>query len=512
MKENELESSLKRLKELDSEIQVLSHIAATLGWDQETYMPERAIGERSDQLSVLEALLHEKKTSTEIGDLLAKLGATEDNPKGDPALPDVDRALIRTIHRQFTRETKLPKKLVVRLAKMTSLGQATWAEARKQSDFNHFAPVLRDLVDIVLEVADRLGYEDHPYDALLDDYEPWMRTRKVQEVFGQLQGELVPLVAAIQGAPQIDDSFLHAEFPVHLQEQFGHSVLKKMLWEYDRGRLDVSAHPFTTTLGSDDVRLTTRYEARNFKSGLFSIIHEAGHGLYELGFGEAIRGSSLANGTSLGIHESQSRTWENIIGRSLPFWEYFYPKLVETYPKQLGGHNLDAFYKAINKVEPSHIRVDADEVTYSLHIILRFNLETRLVKRELSVKDLPEAWREESRSLLGIVPPTDALGVLQDIHWSMGSLGYFPTYALGNLYGAQFAARMRKDIPDFDSRIAKGDLSVALEWVRKNIHVHGSALTAAELIEKVTGETLNARYFIDYLKEKYRPIYGLTGI
>jgi len=507
-----MNDALSRLKEIDREIQILGHVSAVLGWDQETYMPERAVEERSDQIAAIQAVLHDKRVSPEIGELLAKLGSTSENPLGETSLPDTDRAFLRVVHRQFMRETKLPKELVMRLAKLTSVGPSRWADARKRDDFPHFAPVLSEILEAVLEVAERLGYEDHPYDALLDDYEPWMRTKKVAQVFGQLQERLVPLVSAIKGSQQVDDSFLMREFPVNVQERFGHQVLAKMGWEYSRGRLDVSAHPFTTTLGADDVRLTTRYDSHNFKSGLFSIVHEAGHGLYELGFSDDIRGTCLANGTSLGIHESQSRTWENIIGRSLPFWRYFYPRLVETNPEYLAQHNLDSFYRAINKVQPSLVRVDADEVTYSLHIILRFNLETRLVRRELSVEDLPEAWREESRKLLGIVPESDATGVLQDIHWSIGAIGYFPTYALGNLYGAQFAAKMRNDIPDLDSALERGEFAVPLEWLRRNIHSHGSALTADELVMKVTGKELDASHFVDYLVKKYRPIYKLTSL
>ncbi|WP_455382280.1 carboxypeptidase M32 [Salinispira pacifica] len=507
-----MNSKLERLKALDREVQVLSHITAILGWDQETYMPPNAVEERSDQLSAVQALLHEKRTSHEIGELLAALGSTADNPKGDPSLEDTDRAFLRVIHRDYSRETRLPTGLVVRLAKLTSMGQARWAEARKRSDFAAFAPVLSEIVDLTIEVADRLGYDEDRYDALLDAYEPWMRTAKVKEVFDGLQKELVPLVDAIKGSPQVADRFLMTDFPVSLQDRFGRFVLERMEWDFGSGRLDLSTHPFTSTLGANDVRLTTRYDPHNFKSGLFSTIHEAGHGLYELGFADELKGTSLGNAVSLGVHESQSRTWENIVGRSLPFWKYFYPKLQDSFSSQLSDHDIESFYRAVNKVEPTHIRVDADEVTYSLHVILRFNLELRLVSQELSVKDLPEAWREESRRLLGIVPQTDALGVLQDIHWSMGSIGYFPTYALGNLYGAQFTAKMRKDIPDLDGRLEKGELSAVLDWLRANIHRRGCSATAEELVSEVTGEELTSEYFVRYLKEKYREIYNLKGI
>ncbi len=507
-----MDKELRRLKELDREIQIFTHVAAVLNWDQETYMPEAAVDERSDQAAAIQAIIHEKRTAPEMGDLLAKLGADEDNPKGDAALSDMDRALIRVIYRDFSREIKLPKELVVRLAKVTSVGQSRWVEARRKSDFPGFVPVLGEIVDLVIESAERLGYPEHPYDALLDGYEPWMRTARVRTVFEQLQRDLVPLVTAIKDSPQVPDEFLYADFPIAQQDQFGRSVLEKMQWDFTRGRLDVSAHPFTSTLGARDVRLTTRYDANNFKGGVFGTIHEAGHGLYELGFPQEVNGSSLSNAASLGVHESQSRTWENIIGRSRPFWTFFYPRLREINPQQLAGQDLESFYRAINKVEPSHIRVEADEVTYSLHVILRFNLETRLVNREIAVKDLAEAWREESRKLLGIVPASDALGVLQDIHWSLGLIGYFPTYALGNLYGAQFTATMRKELPDLDERLEAGDLASVLDWLRRNIHRHGSSLTAEELVRTVTGEDLRADYFVHYLKEKYRGIYNLTGI
>ena len=507
-----MDKELRRLKELDREIQIFTHVASVLSWDQETYMPEAAVEERSDQAASIQAIIHEKRTSSEMGDLLAKLGADDDNPKGDSALSDEDRALIRVIYRDFSREVKLAKDLVVRLAKVTSVGQSRWVEARRKSDFPGFVPVLDEIVDLVIETAESLGYSEHPYDALLDGYEPWMRTARVKAVFEQLQLDLVPLVSAIKDSPQVTDQFLYADFPVPQQDQFGRFVLEKMKWDFTRGRLDVSAHPFTSTLGARDVRLTTRYDANNFKGGVFSTIHEAGHGLYELGFAQNVSGSSLSNAASLGVHESQSRTWENIVGRSRAFWTFFYPRLREIFPQQLAAHDLDSFYRAINRVEPSHIRVEADEVTYSLHVILRFNLETRLVARQIAVKDLAEVWREESRKLLGIVPENDALGVLQDIHWSLGLIGYFPTYALGNLYGAQFSAKMRKDIPDLDHRLEAGELTVVLDWLRRNIHRHGNSLTAEELVRTVTGEDLRADYFVSYLKEKYRGIYNLTGI
>ncbi len=478
-------------------------------WDEETYMPEKSIEERSEQVGLLQAIIHERLTSSEIGDLLAEAGASDSNPRGDAALPDESRAFLRALHRKHRREVKLPAELVTELVKAATIGQAVWREARSRSDFSHFAPRLRKLVELTIRKAECIGFVDHPYDALIDEFEPWATTAQVRSIFAVLEKRLGELVARIKDARKIDDAFLQAEYPVDKQAEFSRILLAGMSFDLLRGRLDQSAHPFTTTLGRDDVRITARYNRSFLKTGIFSVIHEAGHALYEFGFAESIRGSLLAAGSSLGIHESQSRLWENIIGRSEPFWRHYLPQLTQLFPSQLRGVSLERFYRGINKVEPSLIRIEADEVTYSLHIILRFDLETRLVTRELTVDDLPEAWNSRTQELFGVLPENDASGVLQDIHWSMGSFGYFPTYALGNLYGAQFAAAMRKAIPSLDSEIAGGNLGVILEWLRREIHAHGAALTATELCERVTGQSLSPDYFLAYLEGKYVPIYDL---
>jgi carboxypeptidase Taq len=307
----------------------------------------------------------------------------------------------------------------------------------------------------------------------------------------------------------VDTQFLEHSFSVEKQEEFGRYLLGKLSYPLDRGRLDVSAHPFTTTLGFDDVRITTRYHENLLLSSISGTIHETGHALYELGFPEEMRGTLLAAGTSLGIHESQSRTWENVIGKSRSFWEHNLPELKRLFPDQLGAVSVDQFYRAVNKVEPSLIRIEADEVTYSLHIVLRFELELRLLTGDLAVADAPTAWNERMECLVGIRPDSDANGILQDTHWASGLMGYFPTYALGNLYGAQFTKKMRSDLPNLDNEIASGNLEPILDWLRSNVHVHGSALTANEVCEKVTGESLNPQYFIDYLEAKFGEIYDL---
>ncbi len=505
-----MQNSLERLKEIDREIQLLEHTSALLGWDQETYMPKKAIGERARQQSLLSGIIHDKRTDRETGELLSALGITNTTERIDSSMDDADRAFLRKFSREYFREIRIPKKLVVEFSREASLSQAAWIEARKKSDFSIFAPHLKKIIDLTREKAEEIGYSDHPYDALLDEYEPFATTLYVQNIFSSLKPPLRNLVEKIAGAQQVDNHFLYKKYPVKRQKEFGQKILSDLGYDFNRGRLDISAHPFTTTLGFNDVRLTTRYNENSIKTGLFGIIHECGHGLYELGIDEKLSGTILAQGTSLGIHESQSRTWENMIGLSLPFWKYYFPKLQKTFPDQLNGVSLNSFYKGINKSEPSMIRIDADEVTYSLHIILRFELELSLITGDLNVEDLPEAWNSMMKELLGIVPANDAEGVLQDVHWSFGAIGYFPTYALGNLYGAQFYSKMNRDLGGIDSMMERGDFRKILRWLRETIHQYGSTYTAEELCIHATGESLNPDYFIRYLEKKYSSIYQFT--
>lgn len=504
------DGKIDRLKALDREALRLAEAAEALRWDQETYMPEEAIDARSEQVAILESLAHERNTRDEVGTLLSDLGATEENPLGDPSLTSDDRAFLRAKQRAYTLSTKLPPELVRRFAEVTSKAQAAWVKAKANDDYSRFQPHLEEIVRLNQEKAERYGYEDHVYDALLDQFEPSMKTAEVERVFEGLRTSLVDLVRRIREQPQVDDLFLHQRFPVAQQETLGYELLEQLGYEFSRGRLDVSAHPFTTTLGPNDVRITTKYQEDLFASAVFSTIHEAGHALYELGVDPKYHGTLLATGTSLGIHESQSRLWENVIGRSREFWSHWLPRLRELFPDQLDGVNLDRFYRAVNRVEPSYIRIEADEVTYSLHVILRFQLEVKLMSGDLRVKDLPTAWNETMQALLGVTPPTDAKGVLQDVHWSMGAIGYFPTYALGNLYGAQFVDTMGAEIPDFYEKVAKGELEPVLSWLREKIHRHGAAKTPKELIREVTGNELEPSHFVRYLESKYGDIYGLT--
>lgn len=493
-------SAIRELMDLDREARLLERTMAVLSWDQETGMPERAVEERSAQIALLQGLVHERDTAARVQELLDHAGQEADS--------SVEHAFVREKRRRYEQQTRLPESLVRELAETGSRGQSAWVRARRDNDFASFRPWLEKLVGLNCQVADCLGYEETRYDALLDQYEPYATTAEVTRQFRELREGLVPLVRRIGEAAPVDISFLRRSYPVEQQREFSDYLMRTLGYEIDRGRLDLSAHPFTTTLGTHDVRITTRFTEGAPESGIFSTIHETGHALYELGVAEELTGTLLAEGTSLGIHESQSRLWENMIGRSRAFWTAHLAKLREFFPDQLEGLTLEQFYRGINHVEPSLIRVEADEVTYSLHVILRFELEQELIAGNLSVADLPEAWRAKMKELLGVVPDTDSNGVLQDVHWSMGAFGYFPTYALGNLYGAQFLQTMEKEIPSMWEAISTGDTGPVLEWLRRRIHQHGKVKSAGELVREITGAPPSPGAFLEYLHAKYADIYS----
>ncbi len=505
-----MRTELERLVALDREQVLVAHIQAVLGWDQETYMPPKAIEERAEQLALLEGISHEKLVNSEIGRLLEALGSTTERPQGDPSLAPEERAYLRAMRRAYDQATRLPAELVTELARATSLSQAAWAEAREKNDFSAFAPHLEKMLELNKRKAAYLGPGKKPYDVLLDLYEPGSTEESIAAVFASLRRDLVALLAKITARPQVDDSFLLRKVEAERQAKMSEWLMHLLAYDEGRGRLDTTAHPFTTTLGTDDVRITTRYLEHLFTSSVFSTIHETGHALYELGIAPSpeFRRTKLSEASSMAIHESQSRLWENTIGRSLSFWKPNFAKLKTLAGPALDGVSVDAFVRAINKVEPSLIRTEADEVTYGIHVILRFELEAELMAGRLAVKDLPAAWNAKAKELLGIEPPNDTKGCLQDIHWSMGAIGYFPSYALGNLYAAQFWAKMRKDKPEIEAQIEAGDVAPVLSWLRENIHKPGAAYLPGELVERVTGEKLDARYFIEYLTDKYSKVYG----
>lgn len=505
-----MRKELERLIELDRERRLVAHIGALLGWDQETGMPPKAVDERADQLALIETLAHEKATRPEIGKLLDALGSTTDNPGGDRALAPVERAYLRVARRSWDRDTKLPTDFVADFARATSLGQAAWVKAKGENDFPAFAPHLEKIVELSRRRAALLAPGNPPYDVLLDLFEPGSTEASIAAVFSRLRKDLVTILAKIRSRPQVDDSMLRQTVGEARQRQASEWLAGLLGFDRVRGRLDTSAHPFTTTLGADDVRITTRYIEDFFPSSLFSTIHETGHALYELGIDPApeFRGTDLANPASMAIHESQSRFWENVVGRSEAFWKRNFTRLAELVSPACDGVRRDDFLRAINKVEPSFIRTEADEVTYGLHIILRFELEADLISGRLAVADVPAAWKAKAKELLGLEVRDDVRGCLQDVHWSAGLFGYFPSYSLGNLYAAQFADAMMKDIPDFDARVESGDTAAILSWLRDKVHSPGSIWLPGELVQNVTGSALDPSHFVAYLDRKYSKIYG----
>jgi len=509
---------MEKLRVIDREYRHLERIIAALQWDQETYLPPQGVEERAEQLALLEGIAHRRLIEPETGKLLAEAGASAENPRGDESLPALERDFLRVMRRRYDRAVKLPPDFVTASARAEGLSQAAWAAARQNNDFAAFLPHLKTMIGIARKKAEYWGFGNGSqtlYDGLLDIYEPGMGEAEIGALFAALRNRLTALLKKIQGCAPPDTSFLKQPFPIERQAAFNRKLMDYIGFDCRRGRLDISAHPFTTTLGTDDIRITTRYFPGNLLSGVFSVIHESGHALYEMGFPPELRGTCLADGASMALHESQSRFWENVIGRSRPFWDGLFPLLQDSFPQQLAGVSAGHFYRAVNEVKPSLIRVDADEVSYSLHVILRFELEQQLIAGTLEPENLPAAWREKTKEYFGLeieaLNParSDADGVLQDIHWSMGSFGYFPSYVLGNLYGLQFTRKLRQDIPEFENLIAAGNFGPLYNWLKDTIYCWGCRLEPAELLRKVTGEPLRAEPFLDYIEEKYGALYHI---
>ncbi len=482
----------------------LESVGELLDWDQETYMPPNGLKARADQLSLIAQLIHDRKTSPEVGELLSRLDGRSPDP--------VQETNVRETRRTYERASKVPTELVGRIARSAVLAKAVWAKARADSAFAPFAPHLQELLELKREVADRIGYPQEPYDALLDEFEPGARASAIADIFSALRRPLTEFVKQLaESKTKPDSSILNRHFPRPAQERFARKLAEAIGFDFQSGRMDVSTHPFCSGTTPHDVRLTTRYSEDFFPSAIFGTLHEAGHGVYEQGLDPKHVFTPMGRAVSLGVHESQSRLWENMVGRSRAFWEHFYPDCRRTFPDSLGDVSLDAFVGAINTVQPSLIRVEADEVTYSLHVILRFETEREMIAGAIAVADIPDAWNSKMQDVLGITPPNDREGCLQDIHWSMGMFGYFPTYALGNLYAAQFHEAAWRAIPDLTDRLSRGDFTTLLDWLRTNIHRHGQRYRAAELAEVVTGRRVSTEPFMTYLHEKFRPIYGLDG-
>jgi carboxypeptidase Taq len=498
-----MSDKLELLKERLGEVEDIGRAASVLGWDQQVNMPPGGNEARGRQLATLSKIAQEKFITDEVGRLIDDLKQELNGADTDEA------ALVRVAARNYDKARRVPPSFIAEQAIVTSKAFEAWMEARSKSDFSIFQPHLEKVVELVHKYISFFPPGDHPYDTLLDDFEPGMKTAEVKAIFDGLRPKQVKLIKAIAASKQVKDAFLFKKYNEKKLIDFGVDVITRFGYDWTRGRQDKAPHPFQTTFSVNDVRITTRYEDDNPLATLFSTMHEAGHAMYEQGSNPAYERTPLAGGTSLSIHESQSRMWENLVGRSLPFWEHFYPSLKKRFPSQLDGVSLKTFYKAINKVEPSLIRVNADEATYNLHIMLRLELEIGMVEGTIAVKDLPEIWNAKMQEYLGITPPDDAKGVLQDIHWSYGAIGYFSTYALGNLVSVQLWEKINKDIRNLDDQIRKGDFNELLAWLRKIIHQHGQKYEPQTLVEKVTGSKISPTPYVRYLTKKYSEIYGL---
>lgn len=494
----------EKLKDIARHTRVLSGINAHLGWDQETFMPPGAADIRAEQLKVMAGLIHKEKTGKKF---VSALGTLIDIPKGTftaKGLTEAEKAALKYWRRDYLKEKALPLKFVEELAQLSSQSILVWRNAKKEKNFKLFAPYLEKLIAMDRKKADYFGYEENPYDALLDQYEPDMTVKKINQLFSPLRTAIIKLLKDIARASPIDDSFLHGTFSHAKQLEFSKKIMHDMGYDENYGRLDLSTHPFSSASHPSDSRITTRIHPTSVMSCISVVLHEGGHALYEMGLPQEHYGSPLGDSISLGIHESQSRWWETRIGQSKAFWHYYLPLLKKQFPGKLDSITLDAFYAGINKVEPSLIRVEADEVTYSLHVILRFELEQLLIEGKLKVKDLPEAWNEKMKELLGISPKSDDEGCLQDIHWSMGAFGYFPTYTLGNMYAAHLFEAFNKQHPDWEKKVAQGQLNFIKQWLNENVHQHGRRYSSMELLKNVTGKDFTATPFITYLEKKYK--------
>ncbi|MGH2478532.1 MAG: carboxypeptidase M32 [Ktedonobacteraceae bacterium] len=497
---------IAELLERMHQIADLSALAALAEWDQNTDLPDGAGEIRGDQLATLQGVLHERWTAKRLGGLLEQLSPAS----AQTNFTDADKGLVREAQRSYDHATKLPRTLVEEIARTQAKSFESWRRARANNDFASFAPLLARTIELQHEVADRLGYAETRYDALLDQYEPGMTASKLDQLFTPIREISATLLKRIQaGGHTINDACLQGEFTSEKQMELSKNVLRGMGYEFARGGIARSPHPFTTSFGSPfDVRLTVNPDPHFIQASVMAAIHEGGHALYEQGSAPTLGRTPLAGGASMGAHESQSRLWENNIGRSLPYWRGQYAAVQAVFPEQFANVDVETFVRALNKVQPSLIRIEADEVTYNLHIIIRYELERAMVNGEVAVEALPGMWNAKYREYLGIEPDTDSKGILQDIHWT-GGFGYFPTYTLGNMYGAQIFHKLHNVFSDFDERLAQGDTSFVLKWLEEHMYVYGTIFQPEDLVERVTGEKPNPEHFVYYLTKKFEEIYNL---
>jgi carboxypeptidase Taq len=489
-------SAYARLLALGKELQLVTDSAALLGWDQEVLLPSRGIAYRAEQMSWFSGYVHERFTATEVGEWITE--AASEQASGDPVVA----ANVREWRHEYDRSTCLPTKLVQELAEARVHSQAAWAEARKASDFSHFAPHLAKLVELSREHAERWGYEDQLYDALIDRFERGATARGLVGTLGSLRSSLLPVVEAATSRPPYDRSRLEGHYPIERQQAFNHEVAESIGFDFEAGRIDTAVHPFCSGMAPYDTRLTTRYDETDFLSSLFGVLHEAGHGLYEQGLPKEWRGQPVGNSVSLGVHESQSRLWENHVGRSRGFWEKWLPRAIHHFP-HLSGLTPEDLYAAVNQAERSHIRVEADEVTYDLHILLRFELECAIFSGDLAIADIPGEWNQRFESYFGLPVKSDAEGCLQDIHWSMGIFGYFPTYSLGNLNAAHLASAAKRQDPAVARAFETADYAPLLAWMRKHIHEAGSLHLPDDLVTRAAAAPVTSEALVSHLRERY---------
>ena len=504
-----MSDQLTALKARMAELSDLGHVSSLAHWDQQTMMPPQGSPGRAESLATLQRISHDMFVADETGRLIE--GAAAELDGADPTSDDV--CLVRLVRRQWEKARRVPTDLAAELTRAASLGQEAWVTARQNSDFQSFIPHLERNYELVRRYVEcHLGSDGYEsaYDVVLDDYEPEMKTREVARLFDELRGELVTLMARLtsEGTP-VDDSPLHGSFPIDRQRLLVAETVDLMGFDRSGWRLDDTVHPFATRIGRGDVRITTRWDESYFPGALYGAMHECGHGLYEAGIPASLARSPLGAGESLGMHESQSRLWENMVGRGRPFCGVLAPRIADYFGGDLVRLAPDALYRAVNRVHPSFIRVESDEVTYALHIVLRFELEQQLIEGTLAVKDLPEAWNSRFDEFFGLEVTDDADGVLQDVHWSAGLIGYFPTYALGNLIAGQLWERVHAALPDLDERISAGDLTPLREWLVEHIHRHGSKFTTTELLEREAGGPISVGPFVRYLKRKLGEVYQL---
>lgn len=500
-----MQTAFDELRVRLAEVADLAQAAAILRWDQQTMMPPRGAGVRAEQLATLGRITHDRFTEPEVGRLLTKLERFEQQHDYD----SFEASLIRVTRRDWEKASKVPSELRAAMARASVLGFPVWVEARQNNDFASFLPVLRENLELSRRYVECFdGDYDEPYDALLDDYEPGMKTALVRETFEYLKEHQAPLVREAAAAEPVPAPAART-FPLELQRRFELEVVRRFGFDDQAWRLDPTVHPFASGGGTQDIRITTRYFEHNL-DGLFATMHEFGHGLYEHQVDPRLERTPLGHGASLGLHESQSRMWENLVGRSLPFWRFFFPRLAELFPDALAGCDAERWYREANAVEPSLIRVDADEATYNLHIILRFELEQELLAGSFPLEQLPEEWNRRMWEYLGVEVPDDTHGVLQDTHWATGAIGYFSTYALGNLISAQIWEKVRDELPDLHDEFEQGEFGTLRDWLRDRVHRHGRKFTPPELLERVVGTPrIDPEPYVRYLRRKLGEIYGL---